>query len=182
MSMPSIDLTCDKCSYKTSTMKLWGQRYYLVDGKTAHVSRQFGYCHDCDDVVPIESLELDELLDRINRLLESIAELKRSRLKLLFSSYRRKLLDSELSEVIILNRLITRQGTEKCLKCSSDRIEIMKGDFMLDYDIGGLYSGEKHTGMKHHKCGGEFVATPCGVRFNVRFTPVYYNLDGTKVG
>ncbi len=185
MSMPSIILKCDKCDYSSSDMVLWGPLLYLIDGREISMNRQLGWCHECRGLKPIEHFKPDEYLAKIKECQEELNKLQSKPFRLFFSiskRYRAKYYREDIEEQsLVLHISSKRQGTEKCLACSSDKVVPFDGDYSLEYDGAALYLGEKRTGFQHPECGGEFIATPNPIRFNVAFTPKHYDINGIRI-
>ena len=184
MSMPCIDLECERCDFKDNDMVTWG-RYKYLDGENEYwANRCLGWCSDCKKLAPIEDFsDADEV---VKKLEETPNELKgfygKGRLFRLLNIFRSRIHHIEqLPELAKrLNIISSRKGTEKCLDCGSAGVKKFDGDYQLDYE-GLLYQGEKRTGFIHPDCGGEMIAQPHPTRYNMAFTTRYYNLDGTPV-
>ena len=166
-------------------MVLWGPMLYLIDGKKISVDRRLGWCHECQELKPIEHFKPDEYLAGIREHQDKLSKLQSSPFKLFISvskRYRAKLYQEEIEkQALALYITSKRRGTEKCLACGSDKVVSFDGDYSLEYDGAALYLGEKHTGFYHPGCGGEFVATPNPIRFNIAFIDKYYDINGIRL-
>lgn len=180
MSMPSICLKCEKCGCHGDTFQLWGNYAYLVDGLEVSMSRQLGFCFDCNGLKPMELFDMESCRDT---LVESVSSLKKIEASTL-STFRRSEKSHYLTEIAKATHLLyiaaKRQGNERCLECGKTHISPFEGDYKLEYN-GTLYMGSKRTGFVHPNCGGEFVATPNPVRLHMAFKSKFYDLDGKKI-
>ena len=186
MSVPSVILNCDKCVHESSSRVLWGSYEYFIDDQTFHLNKQLGWCNQCHDFSPIENLDPAYYLEQVRDIEVSINELQTRAIMLFLNPILRNKLAKKRQKLNKASKLLKaiqlRQGMERCLKCSSIKVFKAEIDYTLEYSLNmGLYSGEKHTGFLHPSCGGEFIATPCPIRFNVKHIPRYYNLDGVNI-
>ncbi len=184
MSMPSIVLQCDKCDYAITDMVLWGHFSYQLDEREISIDRQLGWCHQCEALKSIERFDPDKYLARIRECQEELSQLQSSPFTLFISksqrqkvSYYQEDIEKQAMALYIASK---RMGTEKCLECGSDNVEPFNGDYSLECG-GELYQGEKHTGFHHPGCGGEFIATPNPVRYNMALVHRVYDINGIKL-
>lgn len=56
MSVDSSSIKCDKCDYGSSMSVVHGIFNYISDGSKFNVSRSYGWCFNCKDIVAIENL------------------------------------------------------------------------------------------------------------------------------
>jgi hypothetical protein len=184
MSMPSINLDCEKCGYSGSTMVTWGSFNYRTEDQIIPVNRILGWCLDCDGLVPIEDFSnSNEILAEIKEILKPL-KIKASKwLSINLFKYQCKNRAESIEKVeqlaTQLNMIVERKGKERCLTCSSINVLPFDGDYRLEYE-GLLYKGLKKTGFIHPSCGGEIIATPNPIRFNMRFEPKYYSPQGKR--
>jgi hypothetical protein len=185
MSMPSINLHCDKCDFHGCDTVLWGDYRYIDENGEYSIDRELGWCFECNELTAIESFKgSKEIIEEIEKITKGIkADYQKSVILLLTRNAKNnKKYDidkvSKLSKKLYINGL--RIGTEKCLKCGSVNVTPFDGDYSLEYE-GLNYQGRKHTGFVHPECGGEIIATPNPWRFNKRFITKYYAIDGTQV-
>ena len=182
MSMPSINIVCEKCDFTGSSMTTWGRFSYLIDGLEVPLDRELGWCFDCKSFKPIEYLSSEGIMDEIEKFRSELEDMPSNWLLRLIPFVRREIKHyrSEIKkQELLLNLIEQRKGTEKCLNCSSTNVKYFDGDYSLEYN-GFMFEGEKRTGFIHPECGGEFIATPCGLRFHMKFDTQYYDFDGFK--
>ena len=181
MSMPSIDLTCEKCQFKGSTRRIWG-RYSYLDGRYKYpVDRELGWCYSCSDFAAIERFdaykayyEASDCLKRIDQLNSQTRFVMFKKNKALMNHCQEELEDAIFRQY----QASRRKDTERCLTCGSYHVEPFDGDYELEYS-NLQYRGSKRTGFLHPGCGGEFIATPNPVRLNVTFDEQLYDIEGT---
>jgi len=181
MSMPSIDLTCEKCQFKGSTRRTWG-RYTYLDGRYKYpVDRELGWCYSCSDFAPIERFDADKAYDEASDCLRHINRLNNQTKFVVFKKNNKELIkhyQEKLEDAIFQQyQASRRKDTERCLTCGSDHVEPFDGDYELEYS-NLQYRGSKRTGFLHPGCGGEFIATPNPVRLNVAFDERIYDVEG----
>ncbi len=181
MSMPSINLTCEKCNFHGSTVATWGRFSYLYNETEIPVDRELGWCFGCNKLRPIECFCPDETLKVLE---ENTLELEKLQSKILWLVIRKIFYSDEAyykekikTSALALYIASKRSGTEVCLECGGSEVSYFDGDYQLEYG-GMLYKGEKRTGFLHPDCGGEFIATPSPIRLNIRFKTRYYNING----
>ena len=185
MSMPSINLDCDKCDYSGSTMVAWGNYHYKFDEQIIALNRSLGWCLDCEGFVAVEDLNnASDILAELKQLTKPLKVHFSKRILVTLSQGIRQIRAQNLDEIDVLATklkiIIERQGDERCLICSSLNIIAFNEDYALEVN-GALYTGTKKTGFTHPVCGGEIIATPNPIRFNMKFTPKYYSLLGIKL-
>lgn len=183
MSMPSINLNCEKCDYSDTTMVTWGNFNYRYKKQTTPINRVLGWCFNCEKLAPIEDFSnSSEILAEIKDLINTLKSTSK-RISITFSNKKYENRVEKLEKIdqlsTQLNMIIERKGQERCLNCSSTNVSLFDGDYKLDYE-GLLYKGLKKTGFIHPNCGGEIIATPNPIRFNMRFEPKFYSPDGKR--
>lgn len=181
MSMPSIDLDCNKCEHSGSSMALWG-RYSYTDGEhEINIHRDLGWCFGCERLTAVESLSITDYCKDMHGYISELSRLTKHSLLLLFSKYSRARIKLLQGKIKVTNDLIAQiaggKREPRCLSCGSTHVDPFDGDYSLEYE-GLNYDGEKKTGYIHKGCGGEFIAKPNPLRFNMKFPHLLYNLSG----
>lgn len=189
MSMPSYNLTCNKCDYSVSSMILWGGFLY-TDGETEFsCNKSMGWCDDCSAIAPIENFEntgreLEIIEQRSQWLRNENGTFRKALLNLLFSS-RRKHQQSCLNDIYSASKTISlsrkRRGTECCLYCGGRSVHFFNGDAKLGFSSDMKYTESHPSGFIHPHCGGEFVSKPNSMRFNVITRTRLYSVDGKLI-
>jgi len=180
MSMPSINLNCAKCDYGSSSRILWGDFKYIIDGSEYHVDRVIGWCFNCNELVAIEDFNnIDKVIGEIEKLTNKLKSDYMSFFSYLLSLWFYKDNLNEISELTKkLSMIRQRKGSEKCLVCGCSKIKFFNGDYSLEQDSDSRsYQGLKHTGFFHPDCGGEIIAKPDPIHFNMKFYPRRYHFD-----
>ncbi|MCD6535170.1 MAG: hypothetical protein J7L25_13995 [Deltaproteobacteria bacterium] len=203
MSIPGVDISCDRCDYRGATGVVFGIFKYRTQRGNISLPRDLGWCSSCDSLAPIEetalgtrrkSLEKD--LESINNkiekekrdLLEKISFFKR-----IFSSpqlcsetltelqKQAEWFLSELSSPVLLVDYLCNSREPRCLTCGSD--EVYKVPQMPDglNDFYDDYRVKIPIGMKHPGCGGQLLASTSEVRLNRRFRDRVYDLSGKSI-
>ena len=184
MSMPSIHLDCAECDFHGCTSVTWGLYSYLVNNEEIPVNRVLGWCSDCDSFQPIECFDPEESFQEIVKSRDQLKRFQSSLIMQILNRTRRNQIQYYQDEInrhaLNLYMISKRKGTEKCLTCGSSDTIKFDGDYSLEYES-GLYQGVKRTGFIHPKCGGEFIATPNPMRYHMRFTPKYYDINGLLI-
>lgn len=79
MSVPHSDIYCTQCDYHGQTNILNGGYWYYHKGVFCHLDKQYGWCKNCNDLVPMELLNnlsaqlddaLDEIAEKVSRLVD----------------------------------------------------------------------------------------------------------------
>jgi hypothetical protein len=104
MSMPSIDLKCDRCSYEACSRLLWGNYNYVytdpIDSDPINsephkrtilcnqeasidLDRELGWCFSCNEFKAIESLSTKGFIEIVRACEEQIAQLTQSTFRLI---------------------------------------------------------------------------------------------------
>ena len=66
MSLAPDSFECERCGKSSSTLKLWGDFYYISDEIRIPIERDFGWCSRCDSLEPVEDLgHQDEIAAKI---------------------------------------------------------------------------------------------------------------------
>ncbi|MCF2949433.1 hypothetical protein L0668_15035 [Paraglaciecola aquimarina] len=181
MSMPSIDLNCVKCDGIWNESITWGPHLYVHEGLKVSINRELVWCKSCDSFTPVELFEQNDVLSQFNEIRQELDRLLAYPILQVISKsrrYRIKDYQNQLSELALKLYIYSKRlGSEKCLSCESTDLIEFKNDYSLDYQS-GLYRGMKKTGFSHPNCGGEIIAIPNPIRFNRRYTPKLYDIEG----
>jgi len=187
MSMPFINLDCDKCDFHGSSMTTWGDFRYIANKSELNINRLLGWCFNCKKLAPVEDFsDIDEVIAEIGELTTDLKSDYEKWLSYLFLILTRKHTVYRINEISDLTKRLhlirQRKGSEKCLTCGSENIKIFDGDYSLEYEVmEGVFQGTKHTGFIHPECGGEIIASSNAMRLNMKFTPQCYNFDGSVI-
>lgn len=186
MSVNSSTIKCDKCKYTSSMSVVHGIFNYVDNGKEYNVDRSFGWCYDCKEFVAIEYLGIDKTIDsKIKEMQEKIKFVDDAGFWLrMKSEYKKLKRDYEfyLNQIQELEWKLSFQKNNKrkpkCLVCGSENVESVNvGE--LDYYNPG--PDKKLIDFKHPKCGGELWVVRNPIRWNVRFEPRLYDIEGNKI-
>jgi hypothetical protein len=189
MSVPHINLTCNKCGEGSSPGQLNRHRVYLDGDVEVPVYSTLGWCEDCAALRPVEHFNdavwTQEEIDEIDSELAQMFDTWRKRLFIrLFNSNsgHREWLEQRRTTLTRRLALIEkRRGDEACLTCGSRHLQPFTGDYSLETDGTFAYVGSKPTGFIHPGCGGEFIATGSDIRFHFARITYCYSLDGTLI-
>lgn len=203
MSVPGVDITCDRCKYRGSTVVLFGHFKYSTSFGTISLPRILGWCSSCESLSPIEESNCGVRLESLARDLEStydqIKEKKKSLRKntaffkrmLSFSQPHSKEIEelqqkaarisSELYSPAILEDYLNSSRKPCCLTCGSSAVQ--KAPRMPDElnDFNDSYRTKIPIGMKHPGCGGELLASTSELRLSLRLEDKIYNLAGERI-
>jgi len=189
MSVPHIDLTCNKCGEGWSPLQLNKDRVYLDDDVEVPLYSTLGWCEDCAALRPVEHFhDTAWTQEEINEIDAELAQLtntwfKRLTVRLFNSnSGHREWLEER--RTALMHRLVLiekRCGDEACLTCGSRHLQPFTGDYSLELDDTFAYVGSKPTGFIHPGCGGEFIATGSDIRFHFARIKYCYSSDGTLI-
>ncbi len=184
MSMESTDLTCNACNLKGSDSVVWGRYIYQFNDVTVDVDRCLGWCAECNDFSPIEQINPVETHKNLHESIEDLLDLRARSNRLLFGKPSED--DIQYCQLSVNNNasLLTlyalREDPVKCLNCGSTEVTKFEANIEFDYE-NGMLSGEKSTGFIHPRCGGEFIATPSGMRIHLIMLVNVYDVNGNKV-
>jgi hypothetical protein len=184
--MRIMTIHCTGCDLTATTTTLSRPFVYCEDDVQLNVPRQYGWCVDCDSIVPMEALhEIPQTIaDSLAQLAEALDKLSAKPVWYRFF-YSREVLSSlsiKAKEIALLQKLIThREKDEKCLTCGSGQCESIDG-LNNRADMPSI-DQPWPTRSLHPGCGGEFMLLPCFTHFSFRFDTRYYNIDGqlTKI-
>lgn len=186
MSVPHIDLTCNKCGEGSSPGQLNKHRVYLDGDVEIPVYSTLAWCEHCATLRPVEHFNdtvwTQEEIDEIDAELVQLTDTWFKRLSIrLFNSNRghREWLDERRTALTHRLALIEeRRGDEACLICGSRDLKPFTGDYSLELGDTFAYVGSKPTGFIHPGCGGEFIATGSDIRFHFARITYCYSPDG----
>jgi len=203
MSVPGVNISCDRCEYGGSTGVVFGLFKYRTPRGNISLPRDLGWCLSCNSLTSIEETSrdarcksLEEDLESINREIE---EEKRDLLKRvpffkrIFSSpqLRSETLEklqgqadwisSEISSPVLLEDYLNNPRKPRCLTCGSD--EVRKVPEMPDSlnNFNDDHRVKIPIGMEHPGCGGQLLASTSEVRFHRRFNDRVYDLNGNSI-
>ena len=186
MSVNSSLIKCDKCDYTSSMSVVHGLFYYLSDGKEYDLERCRGWCYDCQKFSAIE--ELEDVMDVVNEIEENIRQAalveNAGFWYKLTSNYKRlkKDYNFNLKQIIALrwriNFISKRLSKPKCLTCGSENIVEIKAEELNYYSDG---PDKVKLGFVHPSCNGNLWIVESTLRFNMIYTPRYYDLNGNKI-
>lgn len=186
MSMPHINLRCNKCGHTGGTLPLYRPLVYHFRGHDVRISKTLGYCLDCDNFRAIENFDsVEEVLTEIDELSDKLLS-PTNRITAFFlapfrTSRQRETIRELQTKAYYLGIAALRLGDERCLTCLSSNFTRFNGKMNLQYGMGGVFEGQSLTGFKHPDCGGEFIAEGSEIRFNLRRESIYFDIDGSKL-
>lgn len=189
MSVPHINLNCEKCATTSTTLQLYSHRIYRDGDLEIPVQCTLGWCESCDNLRAVESFDDDDQVSKdicslnaeLSQYRSTLTTRLLTRLKPAYRSNRRQ---QEAQRDALIRRLELigkRRGNEACLTCGSRNIRQFDGDYSLKIGDSFLYQGSKRTGFFHPGCGGEFVAEACDIRFHFARVTKCYNVEGELV-
>jgi len=203
MSVPAIDVTCDRCDYSGSTGVCFGIFKYQTPFGSISLPRTLGWCNSCESIAPIENTDQaarftslkDDISDLEASLVEEIEKAKKSTpfLSRLFSNRQpdneairmiRVSLDNLSQELInpsALASYLMSMGVAHCLSCGSSDVFRFPGTPAGIDDFYSEHRVPKTIGIQHPGCGGEMYAVTSKARINRRFTEKLYSLYGERV-
>lgn len=182
MSVPHSDIYCTHCDYHGRTNILNGGYWYYHEGVFCHLDKQYGWCQNCNDLVPMELLHNlnDQLDDAFDEIAEKVSHLVAGKVRFNFTEASRSETESTLGTInaIKLKYQIhsKRKGQERCLRCGSHNVTPAEEFNTLRKSIDEV--GQTATGYRHPGCGGEFVLVPSSIRLNIAYRPKCYTFDG----
>lgn len=186
MSLPVEQIYCDRCDFRSGTMVTWGNySYRLADGREFPLCRALGWCHACDNLVPVESFDGRESIEaEINKLECHLKAAEPAGLarwlpwKRNNARYEQEYWREELAEV--LNRrdfLSQRQSPPRCLKCAGTAVSPLK------YDTPAAGMPAVRIDFVHPGCGGSLWIVSEGMRVAMRHREtLLFDGEGRPVG
>lgn len=189
MSVPHINLTCDRCEASWSPLQLNKHRVYLDGDVEVPIYSTLGWCESCAALRPVEHFEdavwTQQEIDEIEAELQSLSDTWMKRLGLRLFPGKRVSVDWRAEKLSSLqHRLVLiakRRGDEACLVCGSRQLQPFTGDYSLEMDGTFSYVGSKPTGFIHPGCGGEFIATGSDIRFIFSRITYCYSVEGRLI-
>ncbi|WP_432698584.1 hypothetical protein ACQUQP_09645 [Marinobacterium sp. YM272] len=189
MSVPHINLTCNRCDASWSPLQLNKRRVYLDGSVEVPLHSTLGWCEECAALRPVEHFEdaawTQQEIDAIQAELQSLSDTRVKRFALRLLPGKRATVDWLARQISSLQRRLAliaeRRGDEACLVCGSRQLQSFNGDYSLEMDDTFSYVGSKPTGFLHPGCGGEFIATGSDVRFILSRTTYCYDLEGRLI-
>lgn len=204
MSMPFVEISCERCAFMGSSAVRWGRFAYRLDGYELPVWRTLGWCAACDDIRAVESPPAAEDIDRMRyhcrqldrRLQTAEAEARerqnsltrwlhlRPRSPLLHTL--RKASHSGHESLETAERLqaifSARRSGPRCLSCGSEDTTIF-GEFFEPSNLDSHAEPrepELRT-TRHPGCGGRFRVRYSDVRLNMRLDKTWFDSEGRRV-
>lgn len=183
MSVNILDIKCDKCNFRSSSNRLWGRYVYeLPDGEWLTIPRSAGWCYDCQNIQPVETLSIEELKikDHGNNNLQKERSIKEygtiKSILSLFGFYRspmKKELKDVVPDVDILRRKFSslRQDPAKCLICGQVNVTVIK---LISEREGPL-------ALSHPNCGGKLYVRESNTSFHCKFASRVYDIQGNYI-
>jgi hypothetical protein len=203
MSVPGVEIYCEKCGLMGSTTCVFGPFRYRTSCGEINVPRTQGWCRDCNGLEPVEDLNPEERLANLETELKHAIQgvewererlrAGRSFLKRLFSSEeptsdklqaleeRVRRLSEWVSSPEAESRYLNPKRPPRCLSCGSREIEPIP---KLPDGLNDFYDEERvgiPIGMRHPGCGGELLAMTSRYRFSVRYEDRIFDLDGGEI-
>ena len=129
---------CTKCNFKGSTLPLWGEHSYLVNGHEIPVNRDVAVCYGCNSIVSVEVLPSSERVKELESSLSRATEM---------------FYEGEKQRLVALEN---RKSPARCLECGSIDFEIIPD---VKTDNGSPNRNlPVRTGLFHRECGGRIYA------------------------
>jgi len=203
MSVPGVDISCNRCDYNGSTVVIFGIFKYSTSGATISLPRTLGWCSSCDSLAPIEddsrearieslAADLEYVKSKINREKKELLR-KTPLLTRMFSSkepYSESLaclqeqavwISSELTVPVILSEYLGCSRKARCLICGSSQARRFP---KLPEGLNDFYDNHRiklQAGMKHPGCGGDLFASTSKIRLSMHFKDRIYSLSGERI-
>lgn len=189
MSVPHINLSCEKCATTSGTVQLYGSRIYRDGDLEIPLRCTLGWCQSCENLRAVEHFDdADQIRKDICNLDAELSQYCSTFLQRLLNrlkpAYRKNRIWQKAQRDALIRRLELigkRRGDEACLTCGSRQIREFDGDCKLEMGDNFLYRGSKRTGFLHPGCGGEFIAEACDFRFHLARITKCYSVDGVLV-
>lgn len=200
MSVPFVEITCERCDFRGSSRALRGDFAYRHDGREISLWRDLGWCPDCDGIRAVESppasADIERMRGHVRQLdgrIESAREQARDRRRGLSRLLRLPPRSPHLRELqrtrdAALESLQTaewlqylfrqRRSGPRCLACGSEnayvleeRLETVRPDS----------SGPEVLTTSHPGCGGRFRV--CLARMDNGDEParVMFDIEGRRL-
>jgi hypothetical protein len=194
MSLPSITYKCNRCDYSQCGAVAWGtEEYVLQNGLRLRAPSQLGWCHDCKDLAPIESISIEDRLADIQRIENDLAECvpppilpwwrldrfifrEGARIIEEYRAQRQHSLTAALADAHDLLDLQQRRKTPaRCMECGTTNVT---APFITNESPWEDRSQPRPTGFIHPDCGGEIVMVDDGLRIGLGQSVRRYTPDG----
>jgi len=206
MSMSFRTFFCDSCSFINPSTVIWGEFSYEVRSKFFPVSRDFGWCHSCNSITPVESLPDPEtrkalekdVLEKKRNLSEAKAHsvIKRSLIQKIFRmnvptdikeaeseySYAVDSLKEAKRHLRVFrkyfskDRLEERLSQPRCLFCGSTECTHLPQGFSA---VGSNKRKQPiSVGFQHPGCGGNLMLRDSDIRVFMNIPRRFYDIEG----
>jgi len=191
MSMPTYKVCCDKCDFQAWSYKLWGAKEYVDSkGEEIPLDTTFSWCNKCQSIEPIESF--DNTATYVSKLHQSLAAIKADTNSIIKLFFIRLMSSVRVTDKYFLNESqvyarkieqdIKRKGTEKCLTCGSNNVELYAGDKSIGWHLFPEVDGENaFINIQHPNCGGEFYIPSKLNRIGMALERRMFSLDGLEI-
>ena len=209
MSVPFKVFSCSRCEFFATDLFLSGFFSYESSSGLFSVSRELGWCNECNDISPVEKIptaqeiaasesEIYKKEEHVAHLQDSL-EKKRSWFRKLFKisvripaeiqnlkiecEYLRTYMETDRK---ILLLLISRKSPPRCLKCgSTDCMLLPKIPYIPAPDY-PLFSTEDpgppiKIGFKHPSCNGELLVKYSDVWISFKKKHRIYDTEGLLI-
>ena len=186
MSVASSMIECDKCDYGSSMSVVHGIFNYVSNGSKYNVGRSYGWCYECQEFVAVENLVIDkdiesEIINTQKKIefVESVGFWARMR-----SEYKKLKRDFNFNLKHIqelewkIDHIKNRNSPPRCLVCGATNISSIDVRY-LDYYHPG--PAKKLMGFTHPNCGGKLWLIRDPIRWNIKFTPQVYDIEGNRI-
>lgn len=203
MSVPGVDITCDKCDFDGSTAVVFGIFKYITPYGAISLPRRLGWCSYCKSLAPIEvnssETKLKSLASDFESLTYNISEKRKQLrkempfLKRFFSSEppaseeldrleaQRAWMSTELLSPAVLKKYLACSRNPRCLTCGSSDVKPFPA---LPNGLDEFEQPNRHkvpVGMRHPGCEGNLLAATSRFRAYMQFRDRVYSLDGDRV-
>jgi len=169
MSISFLDITCDVCKFRGSSLATTGQFLWSHDGQTFQFEQRLGLCLDCNNVVAIECFPDSQTMERA-RLIRTTYTGK-PLLRLLEPDYAKYLASQVGFEV--LEKVLALHRRPVCLECGNSAVRpIVKPEGVNSKTPVSLNLG-------HPWCAGTLQMQDSGrLRMSIRPKTSVYSIHG----
>jgi hypothetical protein len=194
MSLPSITYKCSRCDYSQCGAVAWGTKeYVLPNGLRLRAPSRLGWCHDCKDLEPIESISIEDRLKELRKIENDLAECPPPRKprwwhlgRYIFYkgtlAWEKLQRDHHFSLVVgvadardLLALQQQRINPPRCMECGSANVT---APFITNENSWEDSSQPKPTGFHHPDCGGEILMVDDDLRIGLAPSVRRYTPDG----
>ena len=179
MSLESLSIRCEACDFASSSMRIWGQYLYKTSPHSViYVNRTAGWCYSCQNISPIEDFtDYENVKQELQEYIEKRIAHEKTMMYRLFS-YKSKdhlYINDRIVQLTDRLRLYeNRVSPPKCLECGSTDVVPVKLPYYSDSD--------KHPlNFIHPNCGGTLYIQNTMIRFTMRFTKRFYDVEGNRL-